>query len=170
MKTPSAPGPSGYTGLQINFTTDPVKWIGVQEMTVLNVGVEQFTGLIRVDGAPGNNYATLSDDEYTSDSDYEGGISVARIQNGNIMDDTQTAHWSDNGTVPLNVFIRWASAIEFDTIKIRLQNTVSYSLPTLIFKDENGDTITIATSPADVDDYEDGDKVGGTGAVYAWTF
>lgn len=147
-----------------NYTSN---WTSCDQLYVIDDGAtEQFsnTALTHVNGAPGNNFASITDGEYTSDSDYGGGASVDNIEDGN----TGTIHWSDSNSSSLNIYVKWSTSFTLSKVQLWIDAVTTYGFPSaFIFKDRDGNTLTPTASPADIDDYID---ISGTDRKYEWSF
>lgn len=149
------------TAMQIQMAHS--NWISLNEVLVndTNLG-ERFSeyDMTNVNGAPGNDFTTISDDQFTTDSNYNGS---AIIQEGT----TAGPHWSDSGTSGMNVYIEWSWGIDLNYVDLWFGSIPTYGLPPVVFKDGSGTTLTPTDSPSDLNDYE---ELSGGIRRYRWTF
>lgn len=169
MKTDQTRTYPSIDGLNITLNPPGATWSALVDLYVFDsTDTEKFNGVLTaVNGAPGNSMATISDGQFTSDSDYSGVGTVANIADNN----NSTLHWSDGGTVPLNIYAKWSASFSLKKIVLRMRTTVTYTLssPPFTFKDRNGTTIPHIVMPYGGYDYDPsgGDSwVGSTGANY----
>lgn len=154
-------GGSAINGLHIEIPRE-VSWQGFKDFAI-TVGVSTsdiMTGLTRSTTNPITGFGDLSAGEYGTDSTYntaddewndaawDDGSNTANSASGNI-------HWTNSGSVGMNIWFKFASAVELRDVRalIWAPSSYTYDPANWIFKDDAGNTLS-PTRPSSATDYE----------------
>lgn len=143
-------------------------WIGIRSMAIVLSDGSNVMPTTRVTYAGSNDFDSITAGEYTSTTTFN----QVSLQPWSFTSPT----WNGSGN-NMDVYMEFSSPIaqsDLATFQMCLQNTATYDLPTFTIFDENANEISIASGPADKNDFN-GDETIDTVTTtnterFKWTF
>jgi len=134
------PAGDTFTDLHIDMSAYTTNWIGINEVYFEDdTGTERFsnTSMTGVASGTTNNFSTIVNGEYTSDTNYGAADTIDHIEDGIAT----LPQWSTSGSSGMNLYIEFSATYTPNWIGVIFENTGTYGTPSPVFKD-NTTTIT----------------------------
>lgn len=146
-------GAASITGLEIDFQHDD--WVGLVELQIFDdEGNEILSGLTAdstlvesLDDIDAGAFGTNS--TYDDNEDHINGEGWPESETGSLAGNAAQIHWSaSDSSGGLKVFVKPSAAISgVSRVRVILTNSWSYDIPTLVVKDQDGNTLTQIVAP-----------------------